>query len=273
MKTANQFWALLKFQSTINPFIWAMPIAFGLPLFLTRALPDSYHPSLSSLLTVQNLFFVGIFGSMVIAPERFQWGAANAAWNPGSEFLLTRAIDRPILYRSKATFLYVLVLLMPLMSVYYSLEKPDLRVTEYSDAARQQCLSNVPGSRLEKDPSGNRYPLIFLPRGNVLIEEWHCWSFLAAIVGVQVLLLLLYALKYRILFFYVFFMGSIFVPLIWDLLWTFHNIHVGKPTSTSLGEGPFFFFASHQLLFWSLTALAVIAGQLWCERRFAQLEQ
>jgi hypothetical protein len=34
-----------------------------------------------------------------------------------------------------------------------------------------------------------------------------------------------------------------------------------------------FTFAAHQLVFWILTALALILGQFWCERRFARLEQ
>jgi hypothetical protein len=153
MNNTKQFWTLFRFQTTVNPFIWFMPVAFGLPLFVGSTLPNWYHATLSSLITTQNLFFVGIFGTMVVAPERFMIGAANAAWNPGTEFLLTRAVDRRILYRSKATFLYVLILLMPLVSIGYSLDKPDLKVIEYSDVARQRCLALVPGSTLEKDPT------------------------------------------------------------------------------------------------------------------------
>jgi len=35
----------------------------------------------------------------------------------------------------------------------------------------------------------------------------------------------------------------------------------------------FFSFVAHQPLFWFLAALAFILGELWCERRFARLEQ
>lgn len=266
MNKTKQFWALFKFQTTVNPFIWTMPFALGAPLLFSHALPSSYHPNLSSLLTVQNLFFVGIIGAIVVAPERFRFGGGNEAWSSGIEFLLTRAIDRPILYRSKAVFLYVLVLLMPLVSLFGSLKNPDLKVIEYSEVARQQCLSLVPGSTLEKDPSGSRSPLISIPRGNVLVEEWHFWLFLVSAVGVQALILLLYPFKHRLLIFYVSFMSFIFVPLLWDL----YFIKVRAP---SLYERPFFFFAANQTLFWILTALVFVLTQLWCERRFARLEQ
>jgi hypothetical protein len=272
MNKSKQLWSLLKFQSTANPFIWFLPFAFAFPLLFSHTLPDSYHPNLSSLLTAQNIFFVGIFGSMIIAPERFQLGAANAA-NPGSEFVLTRAIDRPIFYRSKAVFLYGLVMSMPLVSLLYALDKPDLKVTEYSAAARMECIASVPGSTLEKDPSGSTSPLIVIPRGNVLVEEWHFWSYLVAVLGTQVLILLLYPFKYRILFFYTIFMGSIFGPLLWSLYGLTHSINAKGPVPESLGEGPFFFFAAHQVLFWIFAALAVIAIQIWCEWRFVRLEQ
>ncbi len=35
MNKTKQFWALFKFQSTINPFIWFMPLIFGMPSFIT----------------------------------------------------------------------------------------------------------------------------------------------------------------------------------------------------------------------------------------------
>jgi hypothetical protein len=268
MNSIRQFWTLLKFQASVNPFIWFMPLALGTPLYISHIMPSSYHPNLSTVLGVQNLFFVGILGTMVIAPERFQLAAANAAWSSGTEFLLTRAIDRPVLYRSKAAFLYVLVLLIPLVSLFSSLKSPDLKVTEYSDLARKECLAAVPGSSLQKDPNGSRSPLIFIPRGSVLVEEWHLWLFLVSTAAVQALILLLYPVKWRLLIFYLLFITFIFAPLFWEL----SSIHTKVP-SPSLYEGPFFLFSAHPFLFWFFTAGGIILAQLWCERRFAQMEQ
>jgi hypothetical protein len=267
MNKTKQFWALFRFQTTVNPFIWLMPIVFGLPLFITGDFPSSYHPNFSSLLTVQNLFFVGIFGTFVLAPEKFLAGPTHAAFSSsGTEFLLTRAIDRSLLYRSKATFFYILILLIPLITLLQSLKNPDLKVTEYSKLGQQLCLSHVTGSMLEPDPSGNRWPLIAIPGGNVLIEKWHFWLFVIAVLIVQALILLLYPFRYRWLFLYAIFMSFIFVPLLIDL----HHIREQVPSHM---ERLFFSFAAHQTAFWILTGLILILGQLWCERRFARLEQ
>jgi hypothetical protein len=267
MNTTKQFWSLFKFQTTVNPFIWFMPVAFGAPFLITGNFPSSYHPNLSSLLTVQNLFFVGIFGAFVLAPERFLSGATSPAWSSsGTEFLLTRAIDRPLLYRSKAAFFYILVLLMPLIALLQSFKNPDLKVTEYSDVAQQQCLSHVPGSFLEPDPDGSSSPFIVIPQGKILIEEWHFWLFIISVLVVQALILLLYPLRYRLWFFYAIFLSFIFVPDLIDL----HHIRDELPSHM---ERLFFSFAAHQTAFWILAALALILGQFWCERRFARLEQ
>jgi hypothetical protein len=249
---------------TMNPFIWFMPVAFGAPLFFAVSFPDSYHPNLSSLLSIQNLFFVGIFGSLVLAPDRFQFGT-NTASVSGTEFLLTRAIDRSLLFRSRSVFFYILVLLIPFITVGRSFEKPDLKVTEYSKPAQELCISHVAGSTLEPDPSGNTSPLIVIPRGNGLVEKWHFWMFIISALGVQALVLLVYPLKYRLWIFYGIFMSFIFVPDLVDL----HHASAGTPTDT---ERLFFSFAAHQTLFWILTGLALVLAQLFSERRFAQLE-
>lgn len=267
MNKTKQFWSLFKFQTTINPFIWFMPVAFGAPFLITGNFPSSYHSTLSSLLTVQNLFFAGIFGAFVLAPERFLSSAANTAWSSsGTEFLLTRTIDRPLLYRSKAAFFFILVLLMPLFTLLLSLKNPNLKVIEYSNMARHECLNSVPGSTLEPDPSGSSSPLIVIPQGNILIEEWHFWQFIISVIVVQALILLLYPLKYRLWLFYALFMSFIFVPDLIDL----HHIRDELPSHT---ERLFFSFAANQAAFWIFTAFALILGQLWCERRFARLEQ
>jgi fermentation-respiration switch protein FrsA (DUF1100 family) len=90
--------------------------------------------------------------------------------------------------------------------------------------------------------------------------------FAISALTVQVVLLLIYPLKHRTFVFYAIFMGGIFVPL-WI---TLHGS--GKPT-LPFTENLFFTFTAHQAAFWTLTALTLILGQFWCERRFASLEQ
>jgi hypothetical protein len=265
MNKTKQFWALLKFQTTINPFVWFLLLAFGGPLFFMEDFSSSYHPNLPSQLMTQNLFMVAMAGLWIIAPEMAQpWGTTG--WSSGTEFLLTRAIDRPVLYRAKAAFLYFFVLLTPMVSVAYSLKHPDLKATEYSAIAQKECLSHVPGAVLEPNPNGSKSPLIVIPQGNVLVEEWHFWMFAASAFGIQVLLLTIYPSKHRTFIFYAIFMIGIFVPL-----WI--NLHSSRQETLPSMERLFFNFAAHQTVFWVLTAFALILGQFWCERRFASLEQ
>jgi len=270
MNTTKQFWALFKFQTTINPFIWFLPLVFGVPLLLpliSGSVAKTYHPSFFSLLMNQNLFFVGFIGAMIMAPEKFQFGGSNLISSYyGGEFMLTRAIDRPVLYRVKAVLLFLLVLLLPFVGVLNSVHKPDLIVTEYSKQAQQECLSQVPGSTLLPSEYKKSPPsLLSIPRGNVLVAEWQFWVFLAVAVLLQLLIMVLYPFKYAKFVFWALFFVLIFVPL-------FDLTHLGKDQPT-FNEQIFFSFASHQTLFWIFTALTFVLSQLWCERRFAQLEQ
>jgi hypothetical protein len=271
MNTTKQFWSLFKFQSVINPFIWFMPVAFGVPLLIPLIndfVSKDIHSSFSLLLGNQNMFFVGIMGAMILAPEKFQFGAANLLTSYyGGEFLLTRAIDRPILYRAKAATLYALILLFPCIGLVNSLRSPDLVVDERAAAVQQACLSHIPGSKLQlaKWDRHQRPSLIAIPRGNVLIAEWQMWIFLLAAILLQISMLVLYPFRYGKIIFWMFFFGFILVPL-FDLT----SLRTDLPT---INDRLFFSFAANQMTFWSATAFVFVLSQLWCERRFAGLEQ
>ena len=269
MNNAKQFVSLFRFQSTINPFIWWMPLVFSVPLvmlFINGSIPN-YHPGFSMLLFNQNLFFVGILGSMILAPEKFQFGGANLIANYfGSEFVLTRAIDRPILYRARAALFYLLILTLPCFGVLSSLKSPDLIVNEYSTPIQQQAVSHLPGSSLAApDYNKTRLSLIAIPRGNVLVAEWQLWMFVDSALALQVMMLLLYPVRYGKIIFWIVFFGLMIVPL-FDVF----NWHRDLPT---MYERAFFQFGAHPVSAWILTACLLIPAQLWCERRFAQLEQ
>lgn len=270
MNPCKQFWTLLKFQTSINPFIIFMPLVFATPLYIkyfTGSIGHDYHPSLDLLLSNQNLFFVGFIGIMLLAPEVFQFGGANAMWSNGTEFLLTRAVDRPLLFRARATFFYLLILIIPLGSLLTALKNPDLKISEYNKVLHQQVLDQIPGSVAAPVDKDGRTTVISVPNGNVLVESWHLWVFAFTAIGTQVLLFLIYPLKYRKVIFWVVYLGALFIPL-------FLLPHgASKTEQLSPNEIVFFSFATHQAFFWILAGLALLFGELWCERRFAQFEQ
>src|ERR1700722_1834315 len=46
MNSTKQFWALVRFQTSMNPFLWIFPLAFALPLLIEFQRLPEYHPSL-----------------------------------------------------------------------------------------------------------------------------------------------------------------------------------------------------------------------------------
>lgn len=267
MNKTKQFWSLFKFQAMLNPFIVFMPLMFAMPLGITYFMGSThgYHPSLELLLSNQNLFFVGFIGVMLLAPEIFQ--GMNSVYFNGTEFLLTRAIDRPLLYRARISFFYLLVLAVPIVVFITSLRTPELQVSEYRKITHQQILAQIPGSISAPADKHGRSDEITIPNGNILVAGWHLWMFLLAAVGTHALINLIYPLKYRRFIFWAVYLGVIFTPLLGLRNLSSQN-ELLAPT-----ERAFLFFATHQLLLWSFAAASVLISQLWCERRFTGMEQ
>jgi hypothetical protein len=270
MTTFKQFLTLFRFQSTVNPYIWFMPLAFATTLFIPYIhglVPGNYHPGFTSLFSNQNLFFIAIFGTSILAPEKYQFGnSALMSSYFGNEFLLTRAVDRPIVYRAKIALLYLLVLAIPLLGIAQSVRNRDLIVTEYSKPVQQLCLAQVPGSSLLPPDRDHRAPtLIAIPNGNVWVAEWNLWVFVTAALTMQLLIILLYPYRRGKVVFWIVYFGFILVPL-------FDLVHFARNDPT-VNEELFFAFAGHPWLAGILTTAVFISAQLWCERRFAQLEQ
>jgi hypothetical protein len=273
MNTAKQFWTLVKFQFLLYPVLWFLPMIIGvssLVPFLIKG-NSAYHSSLSFYFsTSQNFFFVGIFGSMIIAPEKFQFNRMRASMGiSGTEFFLTRAIDRPVLYRAKAFLLYALILLLPLGTAIYFLPSPELVVRETSKIATQQVLDHIPGSQLSVQSNRYLQPNITLPYGKVLIAESHVWVLLLAIMLLQLLVALLSPYKFGKPLFW----GLCYLGLFGPVFFPLFEIERGIANPSSPTENLFYFFVGHQPAVWICTLFALILCQLFCERDFARQEQ
>jgi hypothetical protein len=269
MNSTKQFWALFKFQTKLNPFIWFMPLAFGFPVLLPlwRAPVGNYHPDFFGLVFNPTLFSFAIFGAMILAPERIFFGNASAmSCYYGTEFILTRAIDRPILYRARAAFIYLLVLMIPLVGLVHALRKPDIVVQEYSHPIRQAALAAVPGSTLlPAETKKGKSSLLAIPRGNVLAAEWQMLLPVMLVILMQIGVVILHPFKYGRWIFWSLYVALCFGPLF--------DITPNGTKGPTLNEAAFFAFAGHQVLFLGSIAVAFVVAQLWCERRFARLEQ
>jgi hypothetical protein len=270
MNKIRQFWALLKFQLPIDPSTLIIPMVIGIPYLFQLIIPsigNGYHPRLDDLLSTQSIEFIVLFGAMMLAPEAVRWGASAGVWSTGTEFLLTRAVDRPLVLRARSAVFYLLFLVLPLAAYCFALKSPDLQITEYNKLSHQQVLEQLPGSIPEASDRDGKSNTITIPNGKALIEAWRLWLFMSTAIGVQVFVYLVYPLKYRKLILW----GAILVVIFTPLLTLGYRLH--EVESTSSKEMVFFAFVSHQALFWVITISALLLGQLWCERRFSQMEQ
>src|ERR1700678_754500 len=114
MNKTRQFWALWKFQAASNPYVLFMALAFGMPFFIPfifRSRSD-FLPHLDYLLSDQDMLVVGLglCAFMVLAPDAMGARASNAIGATGIEFLLTRAVDRYLVFRARSFFFYLLIL-------------------------------------------------------------------------------------------------------------------------------------------------------------------
>ncbi len=258
MNTSKQFWPIFKLQLMANPNIWFMALAFSMPLFI--GLTSSTH-DFEFVISSPNLFFGGLMGVLIFAPEILTPSSQNSWTGFGMEFILTRAVDRRIVARAKTFFFYLLILSIPAGLLFYSLKEPDLKATSYSKIIHQECLSVLKGSVLTKESHGLPH-LLFIPRGNILIAAWHAWEFSVCAILTQTFIYLIHPLKHRKQIFYLFFIGFVITPFV--------GIYSHQPFS--LTDRFFFGFASHPILLWALTIFAFVLCQLWYERRFIRME-
>jgi hypothetical protein len=266
MKSTHQFWTLFRFQLMANPMIWFMAIAFCMPLLFQSV----GHESLNFLTSSQNLVFIGFLGLVTLAPEILYTSTSGAWAGYNSEFLLTRAVDRSIMARVKCGCFCLVAMTIPLGVLIYSLKSPDLQVDSYSKIEQQECIASISGSTTLKNHYGQSN-ILSIPTGNRILAAWHCWQVVTCAAVVQMVTFLVYPWPYRKYILWSLYGLGIFLPLvsIWLPSTKIPSSHETLPS----GEHLFFIFAAHQLIFWGETLLFVLLAQLWCERRFAQLEQ
>lgn len=244
-----------------------MPFAFSGSLWIPLLTGYANERPFSSSLDNYQLVFIGFLSVIVLAPDIFYSAATQNIWAAsGTEFLLTRATDRKVVYQSKSAFLYLLVLIVPFALLFFPLKESTLKTREYSKAVQQECVTKLPGATLSKDKYGSTDQLT-IPNGNALINSWNIWSTLLTAIASQIIIWTIYPLKFRRYIFWAIYLAVVLGPL----------LLIGHATADfdrlSTNEKLFFLFAPHQILAWTSTILAAILIQLWCERRFIRLEQ
>jgi len=272
MNPNKQFWALVKFQLALYSaqFILLAPLvlmfSFHTSTFVSH-LVHGYHPPLDQVLSNQNLFFVLFIGVILLAPEISRTPAMSAQWPTGTEFLLTRALDRRLVIRARAALFYALLMITPLLALPAAIMNPDLQIHEYSSTQQQQILTAVQGSiPVQAAPGDNSAHDVIIHDGSLLVESWRYWELLSLAFATELMVMLIYPLKYRRYLIWVVFVVVVALPL--ALL----SHSLGGISGVGYREKLFFIFAAHQPAVWLCTGAALLLGQLWCEWRFTRTE-
>lgn len=276
MNKTRQFCALVKFQLASKPDVILLPLAFAVPYFFPRLFSSVHNGNntLESLLSEQRFLFFGFLGALLLAPETMMSATIKGLLVNGAEFLLTRAVDRRILLRSRSALFYFLILIIPVITFLCALKNKGRQNDEFRISHQYiQVLGQMTGSSAastynhQKSVTYTIPETITIPNGNILIKSWGLWMLVCTALGAQALVSLLYPLKYRRFIFWGIFVVGAFFPMsmIWD--------HTGNTENVLTRETVFFAFIAHQPLFWLATIAALVLGQLWCEHRFSRFEQ
>ena len=78
---------------------WPLTISICYWLYFHDTPPTLVH-DLGWLLSGNNWFFVPLIGTQLLAPELYFFGSSTFAQNSATEFLLTRAVDRHLLFQA-----------------------------------------------------------------------------------------------------------------------------------------------------------------------------
>lgn len=236
MNPIKQFWTLVKFQDIAPAFAFYATVILGvycLPLFDKRFVEALFS---------SDLILYPSYASVAIMVAIHQ-ASLGGSFKEHNEFFLTRAIDRSILVRARSALFYLVVLTLPVFIL--------LVFTATTTIGRFAGFT-----------------FVSFPYGTTLAVSWLLWALLSAALSIQLLIYLAYPMKYRRPFLLVAVTVLIFSPLLWTTYCVLHPA-VWPSTHRTL----FLCFVAYQPVFWIVTLGVLIAGQLWCERRFTNCEQ
>lgn len=176
MKPLQQFFALLRFQAFASPRIWILPLAFCFQPCVALMVGDTWW-GLSLPLSSSTMLFMlpMMIAAIVFTPELWS-GMAGATLQArqnlqgcSDDFLLTRAVDRPVVFHARAALFWILVLLPSVLLLILAARWPSisLEVPLKPPGAGMVYLETLPGAAVTKTTSVAE--TISLPSGRLAI--------------------------------------------------------------------------------------------------------
>jgi hypothetical protein len=175
MKPPRQFLALFRYNAFASPWIWVFPFTFGLQPGLSLMSRATWY-SLETFLAPLTIFgfLPMMIAAFVFAGERLFTGTPGLTTQTyqqiqtfAGEFLLTRAVDRPVVFRSRFTLYWTLILLPLLLVLGLTILRPEisLSVPLKSPEKAEWYLSQLPGATVTRTTETTK--VISAPHGRV----------------------------------------------------------------------------------------------------------
>jgi hypothetical protein len=272
MKPLPQFFALLRYHLFASPWIWVFPFAFGLqPVILLAATPS--WRSLGVVISSVPMIFVGqlMVVSFVFAVEKMfvgnSWLTAQTHQQVqtfSGDFLLTRAIDRSVLFKARTALYWMLVLLPFVILLTVVLWKPALEIEMPLKAPNHAdfYLTHLPGAEITKTTKSTQ--VVTSPYGNVVLAAAMTLAGAAAATFWQTVLYLILRLRFRKVIFWGFFMGGIMTgPFL---------VRSGSGSSVGILETALVWSMNHLVLSALLVLLLAVASYFFAASRDRELE-
>lgn len=273
MSSIKQLWALVWFQLAITPRVLLLAIGTGFPCIMNFVLfrDTKDLTSLDLLLGNQMIYFVILLGIPLLTPDQGNFNKSNLFRTSGSdtEFLLTRAVDRHLLYRSRSLLFFFLLLIIPLISFSVSLFHPDLKLFESNSSLYHRVMQVLPGSIPEAPDTDGKLRDIFLPNGNILIGNWRVWISLC--FGVATITLWTTFKKLKSFEWILNLLGCAFLFYFCFPRMFFHASSDTGRDIWDLNTALFFFFATHQFFCWLIAIPSLFLSLYFYERDSLQI--
>jgi len=273
MSTIKQLWALARFQLAINQaLLLCLALGSGFPCIIECLIfRDTKFPlSLDLLIRNQLIYFVLIFGPMLLAPNLGNSRKRDSIRAAGSEFLITRAVDRHLLFRSRSLLFFFLLLVIPLIGIASSLHHPELKVYAANGDLFQRILHQFPGSIQGPPDTDGKLKDISIPTGNILVGSWRIW--LPLCIGVITLISLTLARKVKYIWWFLMPLGLVLLYYFCFPSVFYHGASGSRYDGQDLNTALFFFFATHQALCWLIALPALFLSLFWYEQGTEQFE-
>jgi hypothetical protein len=298
MKTQTPFWPLLKNELALGRsggtgnvagillaywlLVGAVPlmVLFGdndsrgniASVFDAGSLPILAFPFLSSLTLWITYATVPAFCD-ILSPAGVIPGALQ---NLGAfEFLFTRAVDRGMLFRARATAFFIVALTPLFLNVAVSPFAPDITFSPATSTPAE--LIRRQGQYLRAFPASHRGTShamivpgqVVIPHGAVAYTAWLAWNGTLAFLLLQGYGSWIARRVKPNRWWTASFPGA---PIFFLLLTLILVAKGSRRTHINIYENSFLFFSTHPLAM--VIALAAVAAgiQCWCERRFSKLE-